>query len=206
MQILLILQKAGIVATSRTDLLAAAFSPDPEVMRFLLSSSKWPDTDIVDALTLQAAVLVSVDHLRHSQHCSFQTEDCFGRFFPANDPFNCKIKGPLANSADLLSKADECLREAFKDSKPGVHTCSNQLNLHGHVLCEVTNMEGLEQLQKFTLNTTGGNLGGLRFHALLVLKRLALNSRLFFRYLTALASNLWNGFECANTSKLHRET
>ena len=73
---------------------------------------------------------------------------------------------------------------------------SSDMQLHGQVLCKATNMEGLEQLQKFTLNTTGRNLGGLHFHTLLVLKRLALNSRLFFHYLTALASNLWNGFKC----------
>ena len=55
-QILQLLKKVGIVVTNRIDLLIAAFSLDPAVVKFLLSSNEWTDTDIVDALKLQAAV------------------------------------------------------------------------------------------------------------------------------------------------------
>ena len=215
--ILQLLQKVGIVATSRADLLFAAFSLDPGVFPILMNACKWSDIDTVDALKLQSAVLVAVNHLKHGhlprEHTPLETPSCEDGFastpnlHPPNDIFddlcpgdllNCfQMEGELAGSAVLLSNAEELLGMALKKSQPpNVDVSEDQLSVFGQKFCEAATVDDLHHLKQLEAFPTsdGGSLCGLHFHTLLVLKRLAPQSQLYLHYLIALASNLWGGF------------
>ena len=198
--ILQLLQKVGIVATNRTHLLMAAFSLDPAVVQFLLSSSEWTDTDIVDAPKLQAAVFTAVHHLKHGHGSARKGRDEFGLICPP-DLLNCfEMEEAFLESVALLSYADELLLKAVKDFHSSeVKVSSDQIHLLGDVVREAANADDVDRLKRLKpLPTTSGDLCGMHFHALLVLKRLAPESQLYLRYLTALASSLWNDRESSH--------
>ena len=175
----------------------AAFSLDPAVVQFLLSSSEWSDTDIMDALKLQAAVLTAVDHLMYGYRFAGEGRDVFGRICPP-DLLNCfKMEEAFLDSEMLLSNADELLVKAFDDvHSPDVNISSDQIRLHGHVVREATTTDDVNRLKQLKPlpTTSGGDLCGVHFHTLLVLKRLAPDSQLYLRYVTALASEFWEEF------------
>ena len=122
--------------------------------------------------------------------------DVFGRICPP-DLLNCfKMEEAYLDSETLLSNADELLVKAFDGvHSPDVNISSDQMHLFGHVVREAATPGDVERLKHLKpLPTTSGDLCGMHFHTLLVLKRLTPESQLYLRYLTALASKVWNDF------------